>query len=97
MAQKVKVTKSRSGAKKESGPKAVPERIRNSKKARLLAALRRPEGATKPEIMEITGWKQHSVGAFISKATKKESGLKVVQAVRFDGPNAYRIEPSSEG
>lgn len=77
--------------------KPMPARIQNSKKAAVVAALARPEGATMPEITEITGWQKHSISAFISKTVKQALGHKVVQTARVDGPNAYRIDVSSEG
>jgi hypothetical protein len=68
------------------------ERVGNSKTARVIALLRRPQGATLAAIMKATGWQTHSVRGFISGQLKKKLGLKVRSAKR-EGKRVYSIKP----
>ena len=63
-----------------------------SKKAAVLALLRRPVGATLAEIMEATGWQPHSVRGFLSGAVGKRMGLTVASAKREDGERVYQLQ-----
>jgi hypothetical protein len=63
---------------------------RVTKQAKVIDALSRPEGATIAEIMEMTGWQEHSVRGFISGAVKKKLGLTVERTTE-DGRVSYRI------
>ena len=76
---------------------AAPKAPRVTKQAKVIEALSRPEGATIAEIMEMTGWQEHSVRGFISGAVKKKLGL-TVERITEDGRVSYRV-PSvpSEG
>ena len=62
-----------------------------SKKAEVLALMRRKNGATLPEIMKATGWQAHSVRGFISGALGKKMGLTVESTKGKDGERTYRI------
>ena len=62
-----------------------------SKKADVLALLRRQGGATLEELMSATGWQAHSVRGFISGALGKKMGLAVESAKRDDGGRVYSI------
>ena len=79
-------------AEKSSKPartkKAAEPRV--TKQAKVIDALCRPEGATIAEIMEMTGWQEHSVRGFISGAVKKKLGL-TVERITEDGRISYRI------
>ncbi len=80
-------------AKKSSKPtsrKPKPKAPRVTKQAKVIEALSRPEGATIAEIMEMTGWQEHSVRGFISGAVKKKLGLSV-ERITEDGRGSYRI------
>jgi hypothetical protein len=68
--------------------KAAEPRV--TKQAKVIEALSRPEGATIAEIMEMTGWQEHSVRGFISGAVKKKLDL-TVERVTEDGRISYRI------
>ncbi|MBS1877860.1 MAG: DUF3489 domain-containing protein [Acidobacteria bacterium] len=70
---------------------ATPMAREGSKKAIVLEMLRRPEGATLPEIMEATSWLAHSVRGFISGSLTKKMGLTVESSKRDDGARMYRI------
>ena len=72
-------------------PKAKRE---NTKLASVVTMLRKPEGATIPEMMKATGWQAHSVRGAISGAIKKKLGLTVTSEVT-DDERHYRI--SAEG
>ena len=63
-----------------------------SKKAEILALLRRPQGATLAKIMVATGWQAHSVRGFISGSLGKKMGLSVASAKREDGERVYQLE-----
>jgi hypothetical protein len=69
---------------------AEPKAPRVTKQAKVIDALCRPEGATIAEIMEMTGWQEHSVRGFISGAVKKKLGL-TVERITEDGRISYRI------
>ncbi len=61
----------------------------------MIAALRRPEGATIPQLIESTGWQAHSVRGAISGNLKKRLKLEVVSEVDDCRGRVYRI-PAEE-
>ena len=69
---------------------AEPKAPRVTKQAKVIEALSRPEGATIAEIVEMTGWQEHSARGFISGAVKKKLGL-TVERVTEDERVSYRI------
>lgn len=62
-----------------------------TKLAALVVALRRPQGATKLQLMLATGWQPHSVRGAISGLLRKRLGLNVVLARNAVGERVYRI------
>ena len=56
-----------------------------TKTARVLAMLRRPEGATLQQIMRATGWQAHSVRGFISGTVGRKMGLRIESSKAADG------------
>jgi hypothetical protein len=75
---------------KPTSRNAEPKEPRVTKQAKVIEALCRPEGATIAEIMEMTGWQEHSVRGFISGAVKKKLGL-TVERFTEDGRTVYRV------
>ncbi len=65
---------------------------RVTKHDRILTLLSRSEGATVCELMEATGWQQHSIRGFLAGTVKKKLGLKLTSS-RSDGVlRCYRIQ-----
>jgi hypothetical protein len=73
----------------EAAPAAKPRAPReNTKQARMIELLRRPEGATVEQIAEATGWQHHTIRGAISGALKKKMGLRIeATRTREVGPN----------
>lgn len=61
-----------------------------TKQAQLIAMLRRKEGATITQIVEVTAWRSHTVRGFFAGALKKKLGLTVTSE-KIDGTRIYRI------
>jgi hypothetical protein len=63
---------------------------------RIIAMLRRPEGATIAQLTQMTGWKVHSVRGVLAGALKKKFGLTIVSE-KPDNVRVYRAisEPSA--
>jgi DNA-directed RNA polymerase specialized sigma24 family protein len=78
-----------------AGPLAVTPRRRvgsrpDSKQTRMIAMLKRPEGATVEQIAEATGWQQHTCRSAMAGALKKKLGLTITSE-KVDGARVYRI------
>ena len=61
-----------------------------SKAAQVYALLGRPEGATRREIEQLTGWQRHSVRGFLSAGVRKQ-GYKLRLFSRA-GERVYRLK-----
>jgi hypothetical protein len=90
-----KETPRKPAAEKSSKPPrtkkaAEPKALRVTKQAKVIQALCRPEGATVPALMELTGWQAHSVRGFLSGTAKKKLGL-TVERITEDGRTVYRV------
>lgn len=87
--EKVLIEAFKAGQKASAAPKTKTPR-ENSKQARMIAMLRRPEGATIEQISEMTDWSSNTIRGAISGALKKRLGLNVVviNRLRNVGPNA---------
>ncbi|MFN4206762.1 MAG: DUF3489 domain-containing protein [Agrobacterium albertimagni] len=78
-------TTSKPAAKKPKAPHA------ESKQARLIEMLKRPEGATIDEIVKALDWQAHTVRGVMSGALKKKLGLKVESEKVDDRGRVYRV------
>jgi hypothetical protein len=63
-----------------TAPTSSPPLRRPTKGAQVLALLQRPEGSTLAELVEATGWQQHTVRAALTGLRKK--GHEVVRSKR---------------
>ena len=63
----------------------------DSKTAKVLAMLRRTEGASLEQIMNVTGWQAHSVRGFVSGTLGKKLHLTVVSAKSENGQRRYSV------
>lgn len=57
-----------------------------TKQAAVLALLRRPEGASGPQLQEATGWAPHTVRGFLAGLGQKGVQVTVLERVRQVGP-----------
>ena len=73
-----------------------PVRTRaDSKQALVIALLQRPAGATIAQIMEATGWQQHTVRGALAGTLKKRLGLTITSSKESGAQRVYRIESTA--
>ncbi len=65
-----------------------------TKQALLIGMLGRPEGATIAQIVEATGWRQHTIRGALAGALKKKLGLAVTSEKK-NGERVYRLPAES--
>ena len=53
----------------------------------VITLLRRDEGATIAQVIEATGWQQHTVRGFLAGLKKKGIKVEILEKVRMVGPN----------
>ena len=58
-----------------------------TKQETVLGMLRRAEGASGPQIAEVTGWNSNTVRGFLAGLKKKGVTIETVERVRMVGPN----------
>jgi hypothetical protein len=85
-AKKAKPAKKSARAKKAGKPAAE----RNSKKAEVIAMMKRAKGATLAEIMAATEWQAHTVRGFVSILGSK-GGEKIDSSKNAAGERTYKI------
>ena len=76
--------------KTETGEEFHTARV--TKHDRILTLLSRREGATIPEMMETSGWQQHSVRGFLAGTVKKKLGFTLTSSKTVGDLRRYRIE-----
>jgi hypothetical protein len=76
-----------------------------TKQDAVLALLRRPEGATIAQIIDVTGWQSHTVRGFFAGLKRKGITVEAIERVRMVGPNregakgsfsVYRLAAAAE-
>lgn len=67
-----------------------------TKMAGLIERLRKPQGGTIEELVDITGWQSHSVRGAISGGLKKKLGLPVISEKIEGRGRVYRITASDK-
>ena len=65
---------------------------RITKHDRILTLLRRRDGATITDMMEASGWQQHSVRGFLAGTVKKKLGLALTSSKTASELRRYRID-----
>jgi len=86
----------RSGAKKTAAvsaraTKASSDQVKpDSKQDKIVALLRRPEGATLDVLVKETQWQKHSVRGFLAGTVRKKLKLSLLSE-KIDGVRTYRI------
>jgi hypothetical protein len=63
-----------------------------SKKSEVIDLMRRSQGATLAEIMELTGWQSHTVRGFVSGTLIKKLSLKVESFRSDEKERTYRVK-----
>jgi hypothetical protein len=91
MAKAIK-SASKPARKRKAAPKSKPKGTPgDSKQAKLIEMLKRPDGATIDEIVKKFEWQPHTVRGAIAGALKKKLGLDV-QSEKIEGRGrVYRI------
>jgi hypothetical protein len=82
-------------SKPQSTSAAKPPSGKNSKQAKVIAMLSRPEGATVPQICATTGWQAHTVRGTFADAFKKRLGLKITSEKTKGSDRVYRLTAAS--
>ena len=78
------------------GEQTTPRTRENSKQAQVVAMLKRPEGATIPQICEATGWQAHTVRGTFAGAFKKKLGLTITSDKAEGGVRVYRVAEAAQ-
>ena len=71
-----------------------PKGDSDSKQSRVIALLQSPTGTTIAEMMQATGWQQHSVRGFLAGVVRKRLKLKL-ESRKVDGNRVYQVAEAS--
>jgi len=88
---KTKAPTTRTKVRVPRGPMPVSPRP-GSKTAKVLALLKRPQGAGLKELLRATGWQPHSVRGFLSGIVARKMGLKVNSSKTESGERRYAVK-----
>jgi len=88
---KQKKTTAKKTAAAAKTPKAIANARPTSKLGQLEAMLRRPDGATIPQLVKALDWQAHSVRGAMSGSLKKKQGLKITATKDEGKERVYRI------
>jgi hypothetical protein len=64
---------------------------KGTKQAALIALLTRPEGATLPQMAEVTQWQMHTLRGAMAGALKKKLGLEIASEKSPGAERIYKI------
>jgi hypothetical protein len=82
--------------RRHTAPAAAKEPVKvareGSKKSEVIDLMRRSQGATLAEIMELTGWQSHTVRGFVSGTLIKKLGLNVESFRSNEKERTYRVK-----
>ena len=99
LAAPAKSTKTKLSAKSRLAPSAnraetrdEQQEARVTKHDRVLTLLSQRSGTTIPEMMEATGWQQHSVRGFLAGMVKKKLGFTLTSSKADGELRRYRID-----
>ncbi|PPD25834.1 MAG: hypothetical protein CTY20_15290 [Hyphomicrobium sp.] len=79
-------------APRKTGASDDVHAARITKHDRILTLLTRRDGATIPEMMEASGWQQHSVRGFLAGTVKKKLGFPLTSSKSEGELRRYRID-----
>ena len=74
-----------------SAPATLAKQREGTKQAALIALLKRPEGATLPQMVEATQWQVHTLRGAMAGALKKKLGLEITSEKQTGTDRVYRI------
>ncbi len=77
--------------KTTAAPTKTPLTRENSKQAQMIELLKRPDGATLNQLVEVTGWQAHTVRGAMAGALKKKLGLNIASDKTDGQERKYRI------
>ena len=64
---------------------------KTSRSNTLIALLKRKHGVSIKEMMQATGWQQHSIRGFMAGALKKKLGLAATSTTTKSGERRYHV------
>jgi hypothetical protein len=73
--------------------RAAPAKRPETKQALVLGLLRRQNGASIADVIEVTDWQPHSVRGFFAGALKKRLKIEVISDKSEDGIRRYHVAP----
>jgi hypothetical protein len=77
---------------RHAAKKAANVAREGSKKSEVIDLMRRSQGATLAEVMELTGWQAHTIRGFVSGTLIKKLGLNVESFRSNEKERTYRIK-----